>query len=519
MRRCTGMEQLRVLRKEEVMSVVKGLIIEGKNLKQGELPVNKIVHGNTLDVLKKLPDESVDCVITSPPYWSKRDYGGEANTIWGGDPNCDHEWGEEIIVRGRGVAGVGNTGNHSKIIPGQGTHQIYGKFCKKCGAWKGQLGLEPTPQMFVDHLIEIFREVKRVLKPTGNVFVNLDDTYAGSGKGFGSFDPKWPKAKDGKLNLRMFHSEAPRKSLCLVPELFAIRMVYDLGFILRNKIIWAKKVHIYKDRETIGNAMPESVRDRLTHTWEYIYHFTKKPKYHYNLDAVRVPLKTSTPERAKTVKLTGNSKYVQMDVKTASPGGRLQRLIAEGKDKEVTLVRKAITNVNAYLKQKLKESGLTVAALSKMIGVKETTLAHYFRTDLSGSALPPREVWEAMKPILGLDDYEQHIKEEYKSVIPSPNPLGANPGDVVQINLEPLKEAHYAPYPTKLVEFLIKAGCPVDGVVLDPFLGSGTTALVALKMGRRFVGIEIVKEYCEIAQKRVKPYLGQTRLYDFVRGV
>ena len=568
------------------------VIIEEKDLGKTN-PINKIIHGNALTVLRKLPSNSVDCVICSPPYWGKREY-PEADTIWGGSESCNHEWTDELIVRVRGVAGVGNTGNHSKVIPGQGTHQRYGKFCKKCGAWYGQLGLEPTVEMYVDHLIQIFREVKRVLKPTGNVFVVIDDTYAGSGWSVRNNDPQNP-ARSGKIFSGMFIQRAPRKSLCLVPELFAIRMVYDLGFILRNKIIWAKKVHFYKEKETKGNAMPESVKDRLAHSYEFIYHFVKEEKYYYNLDAVRVNYKEDsiarieraidliertglpvTPDNKyyqaivsgsiskygnagsvtarfylsnsnngnKSVQLTldgltasnsdnnyqekfagmgeeaenprartqRNSKYLKTDVKTASPGGRLVRLVADSKENELTLVRKAIDDVNAYLKQKLKESGLTVKELAEMIGVKETTLAHYFRTDLSGAALPPREIWEKMKPILGLDDYENHIKEEYKRIIPQNCPKGANPGDVVQINLEPFSDVHFAVFPTKLVEFLIKIGCPENGIVLDPFLGSGTTALVALQTGRRFIGIEISREYCEMAKKRIEKYIGVIRL-------
>ena len=164
--------------------------------------------------------------------WGLRDYGEEANVVWSGDPDCRH---------------VFNSG-----------------FCR-CGAWYGQLGLEPTPEMFVDHLIEIFKEAKRVLKPYGNVFIVIDDTYSGGG-GWNSggglrykeneWERKWVKNATSPCptpNIK----HIPRKSLCLVPELFAIRMVYDLGFILRNKIIWAKKIHIYKERKTIGNAMPE----------------------------------------------------------------------------------------------------------------------------------------------------------------------------------------------------------------------------------------------------------------------
>jgi len=454
--------------------------------------LGELYCGDALEVLKQLPDESVDVVITSPPYWNKRDYGEK--TV--------KEWSD---------------------------------------GWVGQLGLESTPQMFVDHLVEIFREVERVLKPTGSLFVNIDDTWVGGGHGYGlgeDNDPKWSGRNNVPKN--KWPKDVKQRSLALVPELFAIKMVYEEGWVLREKIIWSKKVHLYKDRTTIGNAMPESVKNRFAHTWEYIFHFTKKPsKYYFNLDAVRVPLKAETIARAhrgvESWKLNGtakgmtieskkkwqekvlqalnggalNSKYLTEEAKnTRSPGGRLAKIIAEGKVDQVTLVREAITSVNAYLKQKLKEKGLSVKKLAEMTGIKETQLAHYFRTDLSGAALPSREVWEILKPILDLDDYEKHIKEEYRSVIPSPHPLGANPGDVVQINVKPFRDAHFSVFPPDVPELLIKVACPEDGVVLDPFAGAGTTLVVAKKMGRRWIGIEISQDYCEIIKRRFENEVG-----------
>lgn len=407
----------------------------------GTLPLNKIIHGDSLSVLKKIPDNSIDCVITSPPYWGKRDYGEETVKIWGENSNCDHKWDKQ-------------------------------NFCVVCGAWRGQLGLEPTPELFVKHLIEIFREIKRVLKPHGNVFVVIDDSYSGSGGwnsggGLSHKENEWERSWVKKATTScpsMYLKHVPKKSLCLVPELFAIRMVYELGFVLRNKIVWAKKVHVYKDKTTIGNAMPESVKDRLCHTWEYIYHFTKRPKYWYNLDAVRVPLKEETVGRMRRAMNLIKRKGVPI-----TPNNKYWEVFQEG-------------NI-----QKYGHAGI-----------------------LTGRFY----------------DSEQDISNIVFR--------GANPGDVLQINPEPFSEAHFAVYPTKLVEFLIKVGCPEKvckncgmpadwrncscgagykrGVVLDPFLGAGTTAFVALKMGRDFVGIEINREYCGIAMNRIKDLVKQGKL-------
>jgi len=348
------------------------------------------------------------------------------------------------------------------------------------------LGLEPDPFLYIEHLIMIFREVKRVLKPHGNCFVVIDDTYSGSGKGYGSIDPKYPKARDTRNVIRpnRFKIDIPNKCLCLVPELFAIRMVYDLGFILRNKIIWAKKIHIYKERRTIGNAMPESTHDRLCHVYEYIYHFVKEPKYYYDLDSVRV------------------------------------------RHKESSVIRNSLGYKTSPMK------GRYCVPWEKRNGTNDQSFLH---------------------------------------------PLGANPGDVLQTNTEPFPEAHFSVFPASLVEFLIKVGSPQEickkcgkpreriverggfvrtggkrvkdtpavserqkregtgyhqlfmvgwtdcgcnagwesSVVLDPFLGSGTTALVALKLGRRFVGVEINYDYCLMALRRIEPYLKQRKLERF----
>ena len=386
------------------------------------MPEIKLILGDCLEELKKLKPESVNLIFADPPY----NLSGENHlTVHAGKP---------VKL---------DKGDWDKI---ENVHEFNLKWIKEC---------------------------IRVLKPHGNVFVVIDDTY-NSGrhkwKPTDIEDPKW--IGRNYLPLHDWHVEGiDRKSLLLIPERFAIAMVDKLGFILRNKIIWSKKVHIYKDRTTIGTAMPESVRDRLCHTYEIIYHFVKNPKYWYDLDAVRIP-----------------HKYPDLPQNDNRP-------------------------FRGYLGQQQREKG------------------------------------------------GQH-------------PLGANPGDVIQINTEPLKEHHYAPYPTKLVEFLIKIGCPqyvckkcgkpreriidkttinskrnlifddgiskhpqrcgdsivctvgwtncgcnagwTSGIVLDTFLGSGTTAIVALRTGRIFIGIELNREYCKIAYRRIKPLLNQQLLTYFI---
>lgn len=228
-------------------------------------------HGHVIDTLRALPSESVQMVVTSPPYFGLRAYSTDP-VIWGGDPSCGHAFVKELLrpqSGGTGVASkkqVTNTGSQdaqSSIARGQ---------CVNCNAWLGELGHETGPQMFVDHLILILREIRRVLKSSGVIFWNLGDSYAGSGKG--------PPGKNG---LTKSHSNtgsliAPiakidnlkPKDLMLIPERFAIAAQGD-GWYVRSRIAWVK-----------NNPMPESVTDRPTSSWEYIWMLTKSREYYWN---------------------------------------------------------------------------------------------------------------------------------------------------------------------------------------------------------------------------------------------
>ncbi len=194
--------------------------------------INKIIQGDALTVLKTMPNESVNCCITSPPYFNLRVYGTEKQ-IWGGKENCNHVWGQEIKAgdirfRGQNLK-VGNHKNPDVVGKGGGKSNI----CILCGAWRGELGNEPTPHMYVDHLCTIFDEVKRVLRKDGTLWVNIADSYAGSGGAGGDYNeggiregqPKYTPAKIKGI---------PAKSLIGIPELFAIEMTYSRGWTRRN---------------------------------------------------------------------------------------------------------------------------------------------------------------------------------------------------------------------------------------------------------------------------------------------
>ena len=202
--------------------------------------INKIICGDALVELKKMESESVDCCICSPPYFGLRCY-QTIPQIWDDHTGCVHEWGEEKEKHLRGKSSNATVGNNLPDFEGYLTKRSEGQFCTRCNAWRGELGLEPTFQLYIQHLMQIFDEVKRVLKKSGTCFVNLGDSYSGSG-GDHKPDGKNNSGFQGKLfrgTQRRYLSSIPAKSLCLIPQRFAIAMV-DSGWICRNVINWIK---------------------------------------------------------------------------------------------------------------------------------------------------------------------------------------------------------------------------------------------------------------------------------------
>src|SRR5262245_37115573 len=137
-----------------------------------------LINADVIEGLRRLPEASVHMVCTSPPYWGLRDYGTPAQ-VWGGDSECDHEWGETMRTPWANNL-PGPNGRKFNSDAARQRPKETGPFCEKCDAWRGSLGLEPTPELFVRNLVLVFREVWRVLRPDGVVFVNLGDSYAGS---------------------------------------------------------------------------------------------------------------------------------------------------------------------------------------------------------------------------------------------------------------------------------------------------------------------------------------------------
>jgi len=200
-----------------------------------------LYRGNALEVLKDMESESIDCVICSPPYWALRDYGIEP-VIWDGDEDCEHEWGTKIKQKGHQHFRdfTWETGGQPKEKESVEVQEIdKGNFCTKCGAWQGSLGLESTFQLYIQHLIQIFDEIKRVLKKTGTCWVNIGDSYSGTHVEYSEIHPRWQHGEVLTKEMGRLCKELPLKCLCQIPERFSIAMT-DRGWIKRNTIIWFK---------------------------------------------------------------------------------------------------------------------------------------------------------------------------------------------------------------------------------------------------------------------------------------
>ena len=370
--------------------------------------MNLLINANAKSI--PLADGSVNCVVTSPPYYGLRDY-GTAKWI-GGDPKCDH------------TVGSGDNDNLKTYVTRPERDGIKRQYCQKCGAVRidQQIGLEQTPAEYVDNIVQVFREVRRVLRDDGTVWLNLGDSYAGSGKGQwngGSKDPKNNKTRGMRLNNVGETYNLKPKDLIGIPWMVAFALRDD-GWYLRQDIIWAKP-----------NPMPESVKDRCTKAHEYVFLLTKSARYYYDYEAVLEPA-TGFDGRKDTL-YKGSKKY--------------------------------------------KNSGQTFA---------ERGLERWQYKNLQPDGQQPNTM-----------HLNRLVGDEYMSPV-------RNKRSVWTVSTKPYKGAHFATFPPDLIEPMILAGCPKGGVVLDPFVGSGTTVMAANQLGRQGIGLDLNLKYLKLAQERVK---------------
>ena len=312
-----------------------------------ELQTDCIINRDALYALQELPADSVHCAVTSPPYCALRDYGLDA-----------------------------------------------------------QIGREDTPEEYIQRLTAVFHELKRVLRPDGTFWLNIADTYCGTGSKGSYTDPKNPKGRNGQsVSIARKAAGVKQKDLIGIPWLLAFALRSD-GWYLRSDIIWQKE-----------NPMPESCKDRPSRCYEHIFLLTKSKHYYYDAAAIAEPIAPTTAARYKKGR-GANSKYAD-----------------------------------------------EVPGQGKVQGLNRPRDGGYYDDALIPTTRNKRDVW--------------------------------------LINTVPYKGAHFAAFPPKLAETCILAGCPRGGVVLDPFLGSGTTGKAAKDLDRHYIGIELNAEYCTLARARI----------------
>lgn len=343
----------------------------------------QILKGDCRDVLRSLPSESVHCVVTSPPYWGLRDYG---------------------------VA--------------------------------GQIGLEQTPEAFTDELVGIFGELRRVLTKDGTAWLNLGDSYSGSGKG-GNPDAGKQATNKGSQSIGVLYGKTGETARQAAVTNVSRRLTSELGFAPKQLmgIPWRVAFALQADgwwlREDIiwykPNPMPESVDDRCTRSHEYLFHLSKSLRYYHDADAIKEPA-----------------------------------------------LYAGLTNQD--------DSGFKNP---------ETFNGKHKNGFRSSRPRPDKQRGHSRHHAGFNDRWDGMEKAEQCSGM-------RNKRSVWEIAPEPFSEAHFATYPPKLVETCILAGCPEGGMVLDPFGGSGTTGMVADRLGRSAILIELNPEYAAMAERRIR---------------
>ncbi len=386
--------------------------------------------------------------MTSPAYWGLRDYG---TATWkGGDAECDHQR-QSAISRASSTL-VGSTAT-------QGGKIAYGAICGKCGARRidSQLGLEATPAEYVANMVTVFREVRRVLRDDGTLWLNLGDSYVAGGRGgAGSFAcerPGWNNQPQEFGKKRGVPGLKP-KDLCGIPWRVAFALQSD-GWYLRSDIIWAKP-----------NPMPESCTDRPTKAHEYIFLLTRSAQYYYDAEAIK--------ERAKD---WGARDRTNWRAKETTPGNP----------------HRGCTNANHAASGRNSRSVWTITT-------QPYPEAHFATFPI---ALPERCIKAGTSekgccPDCGVP-WDRIVERDRRATRPGINNVNDPTG---MANRDPLRHVTE----TKTIGWrstCIHDSQPVPCTVLDPFSGSGTTGEAACLLGRHYIGIELNPEYAAMSERRI----------------
>ncbi len=426
------------------------------------LAVNRIILGDAATTMTNLPDNSISCLITSPPYYGMRLYSGTEQTqALGGNPQCDHEW----------------------------TAHDAGEFCYLCSAWRGALGHEPTVELYLEHLVEIFRVAKQKLRSDGVFYLNVGDCYCGSGSPGGDFrgggrgdDYLRPYGRAG-IGLK-------GKDLCLVPEKLVAALQMD-GWYLRDRIAWVKR-----------NARPESTEDRRTNIWEFVYMLTKTGHYYYDTFAVQ--------ERSSE---TSDLWRIARNVITANPTPlgyqlckRCKQVYAKTDWDVLEAVEAPPRNYSGLRRPNHGDVG------------ERAHKKHFTRrcacgaTDwLTHTATFPKDLVKQLilagcpawvcskcgKPRVRIVETIDKVNQQWGE-------RRTNPWAFCDKREMPQKDILT---PVKKTVGWTDCGCGAGfrpGIVLDMFFGSGTSGLVAENLGRDWLGIEVSEDYRRLADYRIR---------------
>lgn len=466
-----------------------------------------VLTGDCRDLLKTLAPASIHCVVTSPPFFGLRDY-GIPPSVWRGDPACLHQWDEYVIPprhRPDGVAG--STLQGSKTTQAQTQRSATnGATCVQCGAWLGCLGNEPDPAMYVEHLVEVFRALRPCLREDASVWLNLGDSY-----GTGTTAARQPSRTSTKISPAQHEAQGRRhggmaKQLLGIPWMVARALQAD-GWILRRDVPWVKT-----------NGMPESVEDRPGSAHEYVFLLAKGPCYYYDRHAVMKPYADIKSGRAASFKRENSKRGVAVvpgnpspthrpdreDVDVYQNGGRNRRSADwwfESLDLAIDDARAYLAHLEAIRDQGgmlLDQEGEPLAIKCAVQGysgahyatfppklIEPMILASTSPHACSRCAAPWRRVVETKAMVIRRTDWGEKAGNRT-----------ASSGTM----LEPARASTVGWEPS--------CACPHGDdsgrcVVLDPFGGAGTTALVALKHGRAAIIMDLKPDHVEQSLARI----------------
>lgn len=468
-----------------------------------------LLHGNVLDCLKEMQAASVHTVVTSPPYWGLRKYEAVEPSVWGGEPECEHVWGDGLPGDNRGGSGTpnGRNGRGENYARAEGR----GCWCQRCSAWRGTLGNEPTLAQYVQNIVSVFSEVWRVLRDDSVAWLNLGDSYYAGGSTtengqntrlYEANSTLMSKYTDGQTSrpVKPRSGELKNKDLCGIPWRVAFAL-QDSGWYLRSDVIWAKGAS-YCD-SWAGSVMPESVTDRPTSAHEYVFLLAKSTRYFYDVVAVRED--GVDPERQRADRIAGanghNVRHSYGGIMNASTTRNLRNVWA------ISPAPSPFAHF-ATFPPKLVEP--MIRAGTSAHGACDQCGAPWERVTLNS----PMEVEPGPSREALSEAGEQRSCNGTMTKPPETTTIGWRPTCACRTIPEP------EPKPPKFVgnaqskreqrqAWLQDVWLPwwqriwpvlqtwptQPCVVLDPFVGSGTTALVARAEGRHAIGIDASETY------------------------